>query len=158
MMPNSISRAQATCQGFTLTEILIAILVVGLLTAALSSMMVSTLRMNQGNQQRLGLSTAVQRTMDGVRGAWLTPTNYNAACAEITVPDGVKVTFINLDARGNALSAGDGTALPTSACAGRATNGVGVPATAPPMRRIVVKGEDGLQTLSVSLDMRAGGS
>lgn len=139
-------------RGLTIVEILVALAILGLLTALLTTTLTGSLSLDRRAQQELKTSSEAQRLIETVRGAWDNKDNYRLACVpNWQVPDGYEVTFINLDTRAQPVRL-DGTTLPSPAPAGsvvsRPIEGscvdgegdlIGSPPVPPPMRQVVVQ-------------------
>lgn len=146
-------------QGFTIIEILVAIALLGILTAVLTATLTGSLSLNRQSQKQLDTTTQVQGVLENVRAAWKTQSNYDNACAPgVTLPSGYSIKFINLNSRAAPLKA-DGTLWqapdPNPTKAGPPSNTVNVQATCtaatgaqvgtgtalsvPAMRRLVVQ-------------------
>ncbi|RJF72802.1 prepilin-type N-terminal cleavage/methylation domain-containing protein [Deinococcus cavernae] len=136
--------------GFTIIEILVAILIFGILMVVLSSTLSGSLKLNQESQQELGTTSSVQNLTEQIRRAWTVQTNYDAACVDgLTLPDGYTAKFINLSSRAEAITQANAVADPSSsapvndikksACATAAPNATLTGGAVPTMRRIVVQ-------------------
>lgn len=87
-------------QGFTIIEILVAIALLGILTAVLTATLTGSLSLNRQSQKQLDTTTQVQGVLENVRAAWKTQSNYDNACAPgVTLPSGYSIKFINLNSR-----------------------------------------------------------
>ena len=160
--------------GFTIIEILVSILILGLLMAVLSALMTGSLKMNQQSQRQVNTTSEAQRIMEDTRNAWNTKNasneyeNYNKACAPgLTVPAGYTVKFINLNSRAQPLTSSGTVATTATGATSAAINDVnntatctaatgatvGTPATSPTMRRIQVSSGTGAQDTSLTLDI-----
>ncbi|WP_135229172.1 PulJ/GspJ family protein [Deinococcus fonticola] len=142
--------------GFTIIEILVAILIFGILMVVLSSTLSGSLKLNQQAQQELGTTSGVQDVIEQVRKAWAvpasgsTPANYDQACVPgLTLPPGYTAKFINLSTRAEPITQANAVASPASSapvndikkatCSTAATNAALTGGAIPTMRRIVVQ-------------------
>ncbi|WP_229659259.1 type II secretion system protein [Deinococcus wulumuqiensis] len=93
-------------QGLTIIELLVAIALLGILTAVLTATLTGSLSLNRQSQKQLDTTTQVQAIVENVRAAWKTQSNYDSACApSVPVPTGYSVRFINLNSRAAPLNA-----------------------------------------------------
>lgn len=155
--------------GFTIIEILVAILILGIFLAVLSTTLTGSLRLNSDSQRQLNTASDAQRILEDIRANWSTPANYNSACVTgITVPTGYTVKFINLSSRAQPITQANVIANPSSAAP---TNTLNVssgttctastnallattPASTPTMRRIIVQTGRGNPQLVGPQDVR----
>ena len=136
--------------GFTIIEILVAILIFGILMVVLSSTLSGSLKLNQQAQQELGTTSGVQDIIEQIRTSWSVQANYDAACvAGLTLPEGYTAKFINLSTRAEPIKQDNTIASPSSSapvndikkatCGTAATNAALADGAIPTMRRIVVQ-------------------
>ena len=124
--------------GFTIVEILVAILIFGILMVVLSSTLSGSLKLNQQAQQELGTTSGVQDVIERIRTSWSVQANYDAACvAGLTLPPGYTAKFINLSTRAEPIT--QDTDIKQSDCSTAATNAALADGAIPTMRRIVVQ-------------------
>lgn len=151
--------------GFTIIEILVAILILGIFLAVLSTTLTGSLRMNQDSQRQLNTASEAQRILEDIRSTWSTMANYNSACvSELTVPDGYTVQFINLSSRAQPITQENQVANPPSAAPTNTLNTSSgatctastnallstTPVSSPTMRRIIVQtGKTGVNNAQV---------
>ena len=143
-------------QGFTLIEILVAIALLGLLAAVLTSTLTGSLSLNRQAQKQLDTTTNVQQLLEKVRSAWATQDSYDKACApSLIVPSGYTVKFVNLSSRAEPVNSAGTVVTGTTAApsytlmtsatcpAASLTNGGSVGtstiANPPTMRRVTVQ-------------------
>lgn len=138
--------------GFTIIEILVAIVLLAVLSLALGSTLLGSLGLNGQSQRQLNSTTGTQRIMENVRGAWAVQANYDTACVDnLVLPTSYTVQYTNLDDRANVLSAsptnvvGGTSALP---CSGKTLD-----PNPPVMRRVVVSSGTGSQGTTLSVDV-----
>lgn len=136
--------------GFTIIEILVAILIFGILMVVLSSTLSGSLKLNQQAQQELGTTSGVQDIIEQIRTSWSVQANYDAACVDgLTLPAGYTAKFINLSTRAEPITQANAVASPASSapvndikkatCSTAATNAALTGGAIPTMRRIVVQ-------------------
>lgn len=146
-------------QGFTILEILVAIALLGILTAVLSTTLVGSLNLNRQSQRQLDTTSSVQGIMENIRNGWNETGRYDSACVPgLSLPPGYTARFSNLNSRAEALLL-DGTVVtgttvipqyPVEVVAASATCGTqsgdsltSTPATVPTMRRVTVQSGTG---------------
>lgn len=157
--------------GFTIVEILVSILILGLLMAVLSALLMGSLKMNQQSQKQVNTTSEAQRIMEDIRNSWATQSNYDNACAPgVVVPDGYNAKFINLSTRAEPVTLANditvtiteyaisNTVKTASATAVSCTKATGAqftsPSGTPPtMRRIKVSSGTGAQDTILTLDV-----
>ncbi|MFD2608580.1 prepilin-type N-terminal cleavage/methylation domain-containing protein [Deinococcus taklimakanensis] len=165
-------------QGFTLIEILVAIALLGLLAAVLTSTLTGSLSLNRQAQKQLDTTSNVQQVLETVRNAWNTKDNYDKACAPgLSVPSGYTVKFVNLSSRAEPLTSAGAIATTATGATSAPSNDVnrattctaatgatvGTPAEPPVMRRVTVQSGTmpasgttpvvGAQDVSLTLDI-----
>lgn len=130
--------------GFTIIEILVCILILGILTAVITSTLTGALAINQASQMQIDSTVKAQRTLENVRDLWQSDASaYNGACinSNIAIPENVAIKFVNVDSNGKEYTApGNEGAMQvvndTSTCAVRNVEGSSYTGP-PPMRRII---------------------
>lgn len=146
-------------QGFTIIEILVAIALLGILTAVLTSMLTGTLTLNRSSQTQLEKTSKAQQVIESIRGSWeaVGGSNFDRICVQnYTPPAGFTATWQNLDSRANIITgagSGSGNVLfisgNTPLCSSKS-----VTATTPVMRRVTVtSGTSGEQNITLVLDV-----
>ena len=155
--------------GFTIVEILVAILILGIFLAVLSTTLTGSLRMNRDSQRQLNTASDAQRLIENIRASWSTQANYDAACVTgLTVPVGYTVQFINLSSRAQPITQGNVIANPASAapinklnvsagttpCTQSANALLSATPPQPAMRRIIVQTGKGSPQVVGSQDVR----
>lgn len=140
-------------QGFTIIEILVAIALLGILTAVLTATLTGSLSLNRQAQRQLDTTSNVQQVMENVRDAWNIQSNYDSACTPgLSIPSGYTVKFINLSTRAEPVALNNSvlasTATPTqypvevvtSTCNSQTGDSLTTtPASPPTMRRVIVQ-------------------
>lgn len=143
--------------GFTILEILVAIALLGILTAVLTTTLTGSLSLNRQAQRQLDTASNVQQVMERVRNSWggSSSTSYDSACAPgLSIPSGYTVKFINLSSRAEPISLNNvvltGTTTPTqysievvgatASCNAQTGDSLTTtPASPPTMRRVIVQ-------------------
>lgn len=154
-------------QAFTIIEILVAILIFGVLTTALSMTLTGSLKLNQQSQDQLSTTSGTQRVMEDIRQSWLNQANYDLACVpNLSLPDKTyQVKFVNLSSRAEPITQSNTVAssslassvpenaISTASPCTASTNALLTGGTVPNMRRIIVRSGTGDQDTALSLDV-----
>lgn len=138
--------------GFSLVEVLITASLFVVVMMAVSALTLNSLSLNKDSQEQLRQTTTAQQLIENVRAAWNTTSNYDRACAAITVPAGYRVTSTPLNSRGAPTGAAaairsNAGATPINCAAQTASN------PAPPMRRLTVTGPAGPEQVTLNLSV-----
>ena len=101
-------------RGFTLLELLVAVALLGALTAALLPALERALVIERGNRLRLERTAAARAVVERVLGEWRDPGRFEQACLapEPPLPPGVRVEVQPLTADGRPA----GPAHPPAPC------------------------------------------
>lgn len=135
--------------GFTIIEILVAILIFGILMVVLSSTLSGSLKLNHQAQQELSTTSGVQDVIEKIRNAWSVQANYDAVCVlGLSLPSGYTAKYMNLDSRANPITT-PATNTITNTCPTTTVT----PSTPVVMRRIQVSSGSGAQGASLELDV-----
>lgn len=142
-------------EAFTLVEILVALALLGILTAVLVTTMTGSLSLNRQSQRQIGTASRAQDLIERVRGAWAAPafglsTNFAKACAELPETPEYTVEYRDLDARANPTDTAP-KPVRRGNCAAQPAALAG--SSLPPMRRLIVTSQTGGQDVALSLDI-----
>lgn len=86
--------------GFSLIEVVIATLILGVLLAAILTPIGGLFRMNKSSQQTLSNTTLAQQVAERIVGEWTDVAKFEGACLDLTsdpLPGGVTVQVRELD-------------------------------------------------------------
>ncbi|WP_425145754.1 type IV pilus modification PilV family protein [Deinococcus sp.] len=115
--------------GFTLLEVLVAIVLFAIVVVAILAPLTGLFGMSQRSSQQSKATTAAQQVMEQIRGQWLVQANYDQICVSSALPYSATATVLNEDINGNS----SGSATMNFSCG---SNAVITPI--PPLRRITV--------------------
>lgn len=142
--------------GFTLIEILTAILILGVLMSVLMFTLTGTMRLNRQSGQQIDSASRAQDVLEKIRGAWNTPdgVNYARICAPLTLPDGVSATVTNLTSRAQPSGTEQPVRVvpPGTTCASYPID-TAPDGSLPPMRRLSIRTGDTAQDTILTLDV-----
>lgn len=131
----------SNCQGFTIIEILTSILILGILTAVITSTMTGSLVINRDAQQQIDGTVKLQRAVETLRNTWQSNNlMYSAACYQGDAFRDINISYINLDSRGNELAGANNTgAIDDNCTVAKGIDGNSAPNSVPQMRKIVAE-------------------
>ncbi|WP_291426071.1 type II secretion system protein J [Deinococcus sp.] len=133
--------------GFTIIEVLVALLLFAIIIVVLVPIMIGSLKMNRQTGQQLDTSTRTQQLLETVRGEWADRVKYDKACAAtLSVPAGYSVTSQPLDSRAAIVGGSTATNITTTCPAT-------IPPSPPAMRRVTVTSGAGPQDTRLTLDL-----
>jgi len=104
--------------GFTIIEVLIATIILGVLIGSLVGPLGSLFRMTKRNQQLLDNTTIAQQSIEKIVRDWQDQSKFARSCIDpaTQLPDGVTVAIQDLDANGDPVS----PEYPLQCCGGSA--------------------------------------
>jgi len=92
--------------GFTIIEVLVATIILGVLIGSLVGPLGGLFRMTQRNQQLLDNTTLAQQVVEKIVREWQDSARFSKSCVRnsVQIPSGVTVTIQNLDSFGNPVA------------------------------------------------------
>ncbi|ANE44052.1 PulJ/GspJ family protein [Deinococcus puniceus] len=142
--PALASREAGHQAGFTIIEVLVSIMLLSIIVLVILTPLSGLFNLTRRSDQQITATQAAQRTLETIRGEWLSGARYRQACVSVPIPvmtPPIAVNVQSLDRDGNVMT----TAPLDTTC--------GPTADDPPLRRIqvVVKVGNAVSNLSVDV-------
>ena len=127
-----------TAQGFTLVEILVALLLLGIVIVAILAPLTGLFGLTQRSTRQMDATAQAQQAMELIRGQWLDPSRYAGNCVVGTLPQAVRLPEVQVqdeDVQGKAQPAPAAFTVGTDASC---PAGSSPPSSGPPLRLVSV--------------------
>lgn len=130
--------------GFTIIEVLVSITLLSIIILVILTPLTGLFGLSQRSDQQVTATQAAQRTLETIRGDWLSAERYGKVCLTKALPvmiPPLQVQLEDLDQTGKVT----GTSTLRSQCVGAADS--------PPMRRVRVSVQVGKAVSTLSVDV-----
>ncbi|THF68124.1 prepilin-type N-terminal cleavage/methylation domain-containing protein [Deinococcus sp. Arct2-2] len=130
--------------GFTIIEVLVSITLLSIIILVILTPLTGLFGLTQRSDQQVTATQAAQRTLESIRGDWLSAERYGKLCLTKALPTmtpPLQVQLEDLDQTGKVM----GTSTLRSQCDGAADS--------PPMRRVRVSVQVGKASSTLSVDV-----
>lgn len=144
-----IRRTEQPTQGFTLIEILVAILLIGILIMVVLVPMTSLFGMNRNTNSQLSSNVSAQRVTEQIKGLWRDQDYYDRNCILGVTTTGMTVTVNSL----NTMGVSTGTATTAVSTANCNTSALGSSWTPVPLKRLTVTSGSGTGAAVLTIDL-----
>lgn len=138
-------------QGFTLIEVLVATLLLGVLIMAVMAPLSSLFGLTRNSSSQLASTTLSQNVMEQAKGLWRDQAFYDRNCLAGLSFTGTTLTFANLNTVGVVTPAGNSGAPVTTANCN--TTVLTTPFTPIPIKRLTVVAGTGTSATTLQLDI-----
>lgn len=135
--------------GFTLIEILVATLLVGILLASVVAPMTGLFGISRDTNGQLASVTSAQNVMEQAKGLWRTQALYDRDCLKNVSFTNVTITVIYLDSGGNPV---ESAITPSNSATCDATT-LSATFSAVPIKRVTVSSGTGNAAAVLRLDI-----
>lgn len=142
--------------GLTIVEVLIAMVILGLLTAFMVSPVVNSIRASSSARDSASASSQTRRVMEGIRAQWVQdPSKYAANCvpsSAVSIPPAVSVSVADVTPAYTATNATSSDSVGTfSAVTASGSCTTGLVSSVPVKRLVVTFTGQNLSRLSVDV-------
>ncbi|UQN05552.1 type II secretion system protein J [Deinococcus sp. QL22] len=130
--------------GFTIIEVLVSIMLLSIIVLVILTPLSGLFNMTRRSDQQIAATQVAQRTLETIRGEWLSGARYRQACVSAPIPQmtpPIAVNVQSLDREGSVTT----TAALKTTC--------GTAADDPPLRRIQVVVKVGKAVSNLSVDV-----
>jgi prepilin-type N-terminal cleavage/methylation domain-containing protein len=141
----------ASVQGFTIIEVLVATLLLGVLVMSVMAPLSSLFGLTRTSGNQLASTTLAQNVMEQAKGLWRDQAFYDRNCLAGVTLTGTTLTFSNLNTVGVVTPAGNSSTPVTTANCN--TTALATPFTPVSMKRLTVVAGTGTSATTLQLDI-----